>query len=206
MAVRVRAWSEATKAAMWRTSPSASARGNFEQNRSDYLKSLRARHRGSVVTEAEVWMFILGLFLGAILGVVFDRLWTQIAGERHKLVIKVESDGRETGGTQTFIYLKNTGSFFERDVRLNIEAATSKDDSVRFPHVQSETNDQVKIERTDTRSEANHFKHFNLSVGIDGMERKDVILVVAISTHYIPTLKVDAISNATTARYNSLKQ
>lgn len=154
------------------------------------------------MSESEIWVFVMGLVIGGILSVLFDRMWARLAGKRHKLTIRVLTDTRDTGDVETLVCVKNAGDYFERDVAVNIETAVSKGKHVRFIGEQVQKNDQAKVERTETRSESPRFSNAHLALKVNALEEADELLVRILSECYIPTFKVSAVSDNATARHD----
>ena len=157
------------------------------------------------MSAAEVWAGAGSLLAGGVIGVVVDRFYETQFGRRHKLSITLEYEGRDDGGTNTTITVKNKGDYFERDTKITVEASVSPNDQVRFLYTTSPNIDQMKIVRKDTSLETLGFNHFLLSLNADGMQKDDEVVIAAVSTHFISTLKVDAMTDNAVVRYNSLK-
>ena len=148
-------------------------------------------------------MEVILLVVGAVLGVFADRLWERFFGKQHGLQVLIESDVTDRDSTETIIRVVNSGDYFERDIQVHIETAFGLDDTVRFRLVMIDLDSNRQWERLDSRSQNEHFNIATMTVKVDGMDPGEEVLVVAVSKDYIPTLRVDAISNETSCRYNS---
>lgn len=141
----------------------------------------------------------------SIVGPILNRLLASVTGKRHKMRLDVQVDTTDSGDLETIVQLTNAGDFFERDVTMTVSASVAHEVHVRFISVQCENSDQVRIEQDTKRTSTKRFATTELILEIDGLGKGDAVCVRALSTEYIPTLKIKAMSHFTLTTYDSTK-